>query len=133
LRSCLHGAHDAFLSPALDIRILLFCLALSVGAGILFGAVSIASGSKPDLVDALKDQSGQTTSTRAANFFRKALVTAQVAISCCCSSPPGSLPGTLLNLRRVELGIQIDHLLTFSLVPKLNSYTTSERRNCIRS
>jgi len=112
-----------FLSSNLDGRILVFCFALSLGTGILSGLFPALQASRPDIVNALKDQSGQATSTGSANFFRKALVTAQVAICLLLLVSAGLFSGTLLNLRKVELGIQIDHLLTFSLAPKLNNYT----------
>lgn len=113
----------SFLSATLDSRVLLFCLFLSLATGIIFGLFPTLQSSKPNLVHSLNDQSGQTTSSRSANFFRKSLVTAQVAVSLLLLISAGLFAQTLLNLKRVDLGIQVDHLLTFSLMPRLNGYT----------
>jgi len=115
----LHG----FLSDRLDGRVLLFSLALSVATGILFGLFPALQSSKADLASSLKSQAGQASPTSSANRFRKSLVTAQMAISLLLLISAGLFGKTLLNLSSVNLGIRTDHLVTFSLLPKLNKYT----------
>jgi len=119
---------QAFINPELDGRVLLFCLALSVVTGLLFGLFPALQASRSDLALALKDQSGQSTSTVAGNLFRKTLVTAQVAISLLLLISAGLFARSLVNLTRIELGIRVDHLLTFSLIPKLNQYPDERAR-----
>jgi predicted permease len=114
---------QGMLSEALDTRVLLFCLALSMLTGILFGLFPALQGSKANLVASLKDQAGQISSTGTANAFRKVLVTAQVAISLVLLISAGLFGKTLVNLASVELGVQTDHLMTFSVLPKLNQYS----------
>jgi predicted permease len=75
------------------------------------------------LVAALKSQSGQSGSTGSANTFRKSLVTAQVAISLLLLISAGLFARTLKNLSSIDLGVKVDHLLSFSISPKLNKYT----------
>jgi putative ABC transport system permease protein len=111
------------ISPTLDIRALLFCLAISVVTGFLFGLFPALQSTRPDLAPTLKDQSGQSTSTGAANAFRKTLVTAQVAISLLLLISAGLFARTLSNLRNIDLGMRVDHLLMFSVSPKLNRYS----------
>ena len=111
------------LSDSLDGRVLLFSFALSVATGILFGLVPALQSSKADLVSSLKSQAGQASATASANAFRKSLVTAQMAISLLLLISAGLFGKTLLNLSSVNLGIRADHLVTFSLLPKLNKYT----------
>jgi len=118
------GAGTAgFLTTDLHGRVLLFCLGLSLVTGILFGLFPALQASKADVASTLKDQAGQTTSAGSANFFRKSLVTVQIALSLLLLVTAGLLSRTLLNLTRVDLGIQVDRLLTFSLSPKLNRYS----------
>jgi len=78
---------------------------------------------RPDLAPSLKDQSGQSTATTAAAAFRKSMVMAQVAISLLLLISAGLFGRTLLNLRNIDLGMRTDHLLTFSISPKLNRYS----------
>ena len=114
---------QSFLSPSLDPRVLLFCLGLSLLTGIAFGLFPALQSTRPDLVPALKSQSGQAGSAGSANTFRKSLVTAQVSISLLLLICAGLFARSLVNLSNIDLGLKVDHLLTFSLSPKLNKYT----------
>jgi predicted permease len=111
------------LSPNLDPRVLLFCLGLSIVTGFAFGLFPALQSTRPDMIPALKNQSGQISSTGSANAFRKSLATAQVAISLLLLICAGLFARTIVNLSNIDLGIKIDHLLTFSISPKLNRYT----------
>jgi predicted permease len=114
---------QSFLTPSLDPRILAFCLGLSLLTGLAFGLFPALQSTRPDLVPTLKSQSGQSSATGSANRFRKSLVTAQVAISLLLLVCAGLFARTLVNLSTIDVGLKIDHLLSFSLSPKLNKYT----------
>ena len=111
------------LTPSLDPRVLLFCIGLSLVTGLAFGLFPALQTTRPDLVPALKSQSGQSGSAGAANRFRRSLVTAQVAISLLLLICAGLFARSLANLSNIDLGLRVDHLLTFSISPKLNKYT----------
>jgi predicted permease len=111
------------LASHLEIRTLLFCLAVSILTGLLFGLFPALQTTRPDVAPSLKDQSGQSTASGSAATFRKTLATAQVAISLLLLISAGLFGRTLLNLRNIDLGLRADHLLTFSVAPKLNRYT----------
>jgi putative ABC transport system permease protein len=117
------SGEQSFLTPSLDPRVLLFCIALSLASGLAFGLFPALQSTRPDLVAALKSQSGQTGSAGSANTFRKSLVTVQVAISLLLLISAGLFARTLANLSSIDLGLKVDHLLTFSISPKLNKYT----------
>ncbi len=117
------GGEQSFLTPSLDPRVLLFCFGLSLLTGLAFGLFPALQSTRPDLVPALKSQSGQTGSSGSANRFRKSLVTVQVAISLLLLISAGLFARTLANLSSIDLGLRVDHLLTFSISPKLNKYT----------
>jgi putative ABC transport system permease protein len=117
------SGEQSFLTPSLDPRVLLFCLGLSLLTGLAFGLFPALQSTRPDLVAALKSQSGQTGSTGSANTFRKSLVTVQVAISLLLLISAGLFARTLANLSNIDLGLRVDHLLSFSISPKLNKYT----------
>jgi predicted permease len=114
---------EGFVSTNLDARVLLFCLGLSFVSGLLFGLVPALQASKADLATTLKDQAGQVSCSGSANAFRKTLVSGQVAISLLLLITAGLFLKTLLNLTHIDLGIRVDHLISFSLLPKLSAYT----------
>ena len=111
------------MSDRLDSRVLPFSFVISMATGILFGLFPALQASKASLVTAVKDQAGQISASGSANTFRKVLATAQVAISLVLLICAGLFGKTLVNLSKIELGIQTDHLMTFTLMPKLNRYT----------
>ena len=114
---------QGFLSEQIDTRLLLFSMAVSLATGILFGLFPALQASKADVVSTIKDQAGQITGSGASNWFRKALVTVQVALSLTLLISAGLFSKSLVNLAHIELGIRTDHLLTFSLLAKLNRYS----------
>lgn len=111
------------LIASLDVRMLLFALVLAGATSLIFGLYPALQASKAQLTSALRDQSGQTTASRSTGLFRKGLVTLQTAISLLLLVSAGLFGKTLLNLSRVDLGIRPDHLMTFSLTPKLSGYS----------
>jgi predicted permease len=111
------------LTAVLDLRMLAFALALAAGTSLIFGLYPSLQASKAQLTVALRDQSGQTTATRSTGAFRKGLVILQTAISLLLLISAGLFGKTLLNLTKVDLGIRVDHLLTFGLTPKLSGYS----------
>ena len=60
---------------SLDWRALAFAAALSIGTGLLFGLFPAISSTRPDLVSALRAQSGLTSGARSAGRFRATLAT----------------------------------------------------------
>ena len=111
------------LSATLDGRMLAFALLLAVATSLIFGLYPALQASKAQLTAALRDQTGQTTASRATGLFRKGLVTLQTAISVLLLIAAGLFGKTLLNLSKIDLGIRTDHLMTFSLNPKLSGYS----------
>jgi predicted permease len=111
------------LTASLDGRMLAFALLLAVATSLIFGLYPALQASKAQLTSALRDQSGQTTASRSTGLFRKGLVTLQTAISVLLLISAGLFGKTLLNLSKIDLGIRTDHLMTFSLNPKLSGYS----------
>ena len=114
---------QSFLSEQIDARLLLFCTAVSILTGVLFGLFPALQASKANVISTIKDQAGQISGSGGSNWLRKTLVTVQVALSLTLLISAGLFSKTLVNLSRIELGIKVDHLLTFSLLPKLNRYS----------
>ncbi len=106
----------------LDYQVMLFAAAVAVGTGLFFGLFPALHSTRPDLVTALKGQAGQPGGSRAAARFRKALVVAQVGLSMLLLVGAGLFIKSLANVSRVDLGLHVDHVVTFGVSPELNGY-----------
>ncbi len=107
----------------LDLTALLFVGALALGTGLLFGLFPALNSTSPDLLSSLKGTSGQPSGARGAARFRTGLATFQIALSMLLLVGAGLFTRSLMNVSRVNLGLDIDNLVTFGLSPELNAYT----------
>ena len=112
----------------LDGTALLFTAALALGTGILFGLFPALHSSRPDLLSTLKGQAGQPAGARGAARFRTGLATAQIALSMTLLISAGLFIKSLVNVSRVDLGVNVNNLVTFSISPALNAYTPVQSR-----
>jgi predicted permease len=113
---------------AIDTPVLLFTAAVTIATGFLFGLFPALHSTRPDLLPLLKGQSGQPSGSRAAVRFRFSLATAQIALSMALLVAAGLFARSLLNISRVDLGLEIDNLVTFGISPELNGYTPEKSR-----
>lgn len=114
------------LSAALDGRVLLFTCALSLVTGVLFGLIPAWRVTRGDMTPALKDQSAASSASRSQVRLRKGLVAAQVALTMLLLIGSGLFTRTLWKLSQVDLGLQPEQLITFSIAPELNGYTPAK-------
>ena len=112
----------ATIRPEIDGRVLLFAGALAIGTGILFGLFPALNSTRPDLLSTLKGQAGQPSGTRGAAWFRTGLATTQIALSMALLIAAGLFVKSLSNVARVDLGMTIDNVVSFSVSPELNGY-----------
>lgn len=103
--------------------VLLFAAAVTLGTGLLFGLFPAWHSTRPDLLPTLKGQAGQPGGSRSAKWFRATLATTQIALSMALLACAGLFTKSLINVSRVELGIDIENLVTFGVSPELNGYT----------
>jgi putative ABC transport system permease protein len=112
---------------ALDARLLLFALAVSVTAGVLFGLAPALFGSRTNLNAALREGGRSGTMSRSGRAMRQVLVAAQVALAVVVMIGSGLLIRSFERLRAVNPGFQAEGLLTFKL-PLPARLNTPERR-----
>ena len=122
LTSMMPGEGAQNLTFQLNGTVLMFMTAVSVGTGLIFGMFPAVLGTRPDLAVALRAQSGQPGGPRSASRFRAALVTSQIALSVTLLIVAGLLTKSLANIASVQLGLNPDHILMFSVSPRLNGY-----------
>jgi predicted permease len=102
--------------------ILLFTAVLSVLTGLLFGMFPALHSTRPDLVTTIRANAGNITSARTASRFRSALVTTQIALSMALLITAGLFLKSLINVSRVDLGLEMDNVITFAVSPRLSGW-----------
>ena len=112
----------------LDPIVMLFAAALAIGTGVLFGLFPALHSTRPDLISALKGQSGQPSGARSASRFRTSLATAQIALSMALLVSAGLFTRSLFNVSRVDLGLRADNVVTFQISPVRNGYKVEQTR-----
>jgi predicted permease len=110
------------LSPAPDLRVLLFTLAVTALTALLFGLAPALRAAKPDVAPTLKAQAGAVAAGANAGL-RKALVVAQVTLSLLLLFGAGLFLKSLSNLRNLGPGFPVQRLIGFNVDPSLNGYT----------
>jgi predicted permease len=103
-------------------EVVLFTAAVSLATGLFFGLYPALHATRPDLVTVLRAASGQPSGARAAARFRAGLVTAQIALSMALLVAAGLFVKSLVNVSRVDLGLNEENILTFGISPALNGY-----------
>jgi putative ABC transport system permease protein len=106
-----------------DLTIMLFAGALSVATGLLFGLFPALHSTRPDLAVTLKNQAGQPSGARSAARFRRWLVTGQIMLSMGLLGAAGLFTKSLMNVSKVDLGIDAESVVTFTVGPRRNGYT----------
>jgi predicted permease len=111
-----------------DPTVVAFAAGLSILTGLLFGLYPALHSTRADLVTTLRANSGKHSGTRAATQFRSSLVMAQIALSMALLIGAGLFVRSLVNVSRVNLGLTIDNIVTFSISPERNGYTRAQSR-----
>ena len=96
-----------------DLRVLMFTLAVSVLTGLLFGLVPALQASKLNLTDALKE--GDRGSSGGRQRFRSLLVIGQVALTLTLLVGAGLLIQSFRRVMQVDPGFNSDDLLTMQV------------------
>ena len=117
-------------SQSMEFRIgwpvVLFTTLLSVATGVLFGLFPAMHSTRTDLISTIRAGAGQITGGgRAAARFRTGLVTAQIALSMALLIMSALFLRSLINVSRVNLGVKIDHVSTFEIVPQRTGYDST--------
>jgi len=121
LRLCIGLAPGGMLRlehARIDLRVLLFALAGSLGAALLFG---MAPALEPSRAEAL---AGWHVTGTARTLFRKALVSAQVAISLVLLAGASLLLRSLWKLQNQPLGFQPQNVVTASFTLRRRYHPT---------
>jgi len=98
----------------ISIPVLLFTIALTTVAGLLFGSAPAWQATRLDLNEVLK-LGGRTGGAGARRNARRALVIAEFSLALILLTSGGLALKSFWNLTRVDLGIRTEHVLSFRL------------------
>jgi putative ABC transport system permease protein len=107
--------------------VLIYCLAISVAAGIVFGMAPSLQASRRDVQGSLKEGSRESASAsrlRTRNF----LVIAETALGVIVLVGAGLLLRSFILLERTPLGFQPDGVLSFRVIPRGEKYAQLSQR-----
>jgi predicted permease len=118
---------------SLDSRVLVFSLALSLFAAIVFGLAPAVRTSQVNLQDALKESGRGSSSGGFRHSLQRTFVAIEVAMTLVLLIGAGLMLRTLTALWRVDPGFTPSHAITFNLsMPKSSAATSSETRARLR-
>jgi len=110
------------ITSRVDGSVLGFAAAATVVSAMLFGLIPAWRATQTGVSQMLKDQ-GSTTSAGPGHVrFRKYLVAGQVAFTLLLLTGGALFARTLWNLRKQNLGLSTENLITFSIAPQLSGY-----------
>jgi predicted permease len=106
-----------------------FAAALSLVTGIMFGLFPALHSTRPDLVTAMRNNSGKLAGGKVARRFRTSLATAQVALAMALLMASGLFLKSLWKISQVDLGVRVDNIVSFYVQPEQSGYDSVRTRN----
>ncbi|MES1259952.1 MAG: FtsX-like permease family protein, partial [Gemmatimonadota bacterium] len=119
---------NATFSTHLDLTAVGFAAALALLTAVAFGLFPALYATRPDLTSAIRASGGQPSGGRAASRWRTGLATAQIALSMALLGAAGLFTRSLANISRIDLGVKVEHVVTFGISPELNGYKPEQTR-----
>lgn len=104
--------------------VVVFAGVLSVGTGLIFGMFPALHSTRSDLISVIRSGAGQLTGGKAAARFRASLVTLQITLSMALLVSAGLFLKSLMNVSRVDVGLELDNFATFAVSPSRAGYDT---------
>jgi predicted permease len=116
---------NAGLAYTLQPAVLFFAAALAVPTGIAFGLFPAWHSTRGELVTTIRANAGHISGARAAARFRATLVTLQISLATALLIAAGLFMKSLVNVTRVDLGVQVDSIITLGLSPERAGYDST--------
>jgi len=105
-----------------------FAAVLSLATGFAFGLFPALHSTRPDLVTSLRNNSGKLAGGRTARRFRTTLATGQIALAMALLMSAGLFVKSLWKVKRADLGVRVENLVTFSVTPEQSGYDSVRSR-----
>jgi predicted permease len=125
LASLLPADAVAMMQFTLQPSVLAFTAGLAVATGLAFGLFPALHSTRSGLIDSIRGNTGQIAGHRGATRFRAALVTVQIALATGLLICSGLFLKSLVNVTRVDLGVRVDDVVTFTMSPRRSGYDST--------
>jgi putative ABC transport system permease protein len=112
---------------AVNVRVLTVTALVTIGTGVLFGLLPAISFSRPELSEALKDGGRSLTAGSRRQWLRTFLVVWEVALAVVLLVGSGLFLVSFARVTHVELGMNLEHVLTMQIRPAVETQGTRER------
>lgn len=117
-------------TEALEFRLepgmFVFAGVLSLATGFIFGLFPAMHSTRRDLISAIRAGAGQIAGGgRSASRFRTSLATAQIALAMALLTSAIFFVKSLDQVSKVDLGLNVDSLVTFNISPIRSGYDTT--------
>jgi predicted permease len=119
LRLVASNALTNSVAVSLSLPALAFAAAATLVTVLLFGVAPAIQASRTDLGSIIKGQASQSPGGRGVARFNRALITAQVAFATILLVLAGLFTRSMLNVTRIDLGMKIETVASFSVSPLL--------------
>jgi predicted permease len=110
---------------AIDLRVLAFAIGVTILTAVLFALSPALRCARAEVAGSLKNGRATTQKLRTGNL----VVIVQVAICTLILMGAALLVETLERMRSMDPGFDRDHIVTFTIDPGLNGYTTQQTRD----
>ena len=127
------GALPVAIDLAIDWRVLVFSIVVSLIAGLLFGVAPALKASRPGLVPALKGASSDGNDGGRRYDLQKVLVVAEVALAVLLLIPAGLFVRSLQAAHALDPGFDAEKLVSAPLDVNLLRYTNVQEREFYRT
>ncbi|MGQ0648267.1 MAG: FtsX-like permease family protein [Gemmatimonadaceae bacterium] len=109
---------------AIQWPVVVFTGVLAVVTGLLFGLFPALNSTRADLISTIRAGAGQIAGGRGAARFRTGLVVTQIALSMALLASSGLFLKSLVNVSRVQLGVNVENMVSFEVSPSRVGYDT---------
>jgi len=120
-------------SASMDWKILASALGIAALAVVLAGLAPMiqAFGNRP--IAAIREQAGRSGASRFSSRMRSVLVTGQIALALALLTVSGLFIQSMVKVSRVDLGMNIEQVVQFSISPAQNGYPAEQSQALFRN
>jgi predicted permease len=111
---------------SIDGTVLAFTAILVLLTPILFGLLPALTTSRANLATALKEGSAGAGVGRSSMRLRRGLIVAEITLAMVLVASASLMMRSLLEIQKVDLGFDADHMLTIAVTPPESDYPTME-------
>jgi putative ABC transport system permease protein len=117
-----------WISFSLDLRFLIFCVAITGAAALLFGFAPIFQALRVDIRGSLQDSAARTTSSRGRRGMLGALVVCEIGLALMLCISAGLLAQAFRKVIQVDPGFRPENVLTFIVSIPEATYDQPEKK-----